>query len=48
MWMDFKCVQWIAGSKVDSRFNEPLHNEVLGITNDISSPSKNKIISKIT
>ena len=43
MWMDFKCVQWIAGSKVESRFSEPLHNEVLGITNDISSPSNGKI-----
>ena len=31
---------------VEPRFNEPLHNEVLGITNDIFQPSNNVMYGK--
>ena len=30
-------------TKVGTRYNEPLHNEVLGVTNDFSYPSNSKI-----
>ena len=32
--------------RVEPRYNEPLHNEVLGITNDFLYPSNNKIYEK--
>ena len=31
---------------VESRYNEPLHNEVLDITNDFPFPSNSKIYEK--
>ena len=33
-------------TKVETRYNEPLHNEVLGVTNDFSYPSNSKIYGK--
>ena len=33
-------------TKVETRYNEPLHNEVLGITNDFPYPSNSKIYGK--
>ena len=31
---------------VERRYNEPLYNEVLGITNELLSPSNSKIYEK--
>lgn len=33
-------------STVEPRFNEPLYNELLGITNDILQPSNGKMYGK--
>ena len=33
-------------AEVEPRYNEPLYNEVLGITNDFLRPSSNKIYGK--
>ena len=33
---------------VEPRYNEPLYNEVLGLTNDILRPSNGKIYEKRT
>ena len=36
----------IKGNTVEPRFNEPLENEILGITNDTFQPSKNEMHGK--
>jgi len=35
-----KCLNFNKPSTVEPRFNEPLYNEVLGITNNIFQPSE--------
>ena len=34
-------------STLESRYNEPLHNDILGITNDFLYPSNSKIFGKV-
>ena len=35
--------KWFVTNTVEPRFNEPLYNEVLGITNDNYSPARPKL-----
>ena len=37
---------YVTDSTVDPRFNEPVYNEVLGITNDIFQPSNSLMYRK--
>ena len=44
--LKFKCEYFLHGSTVERRYNEPLHNEVLRMTNDFLYPSNIKIDEK--
>ena len=41
--LNFKCECNFHGSTVEPRYNEPLYNEVLRMTNDFLCPSDSKI-----
>ena len=44
--LNFQCECILHRSKVESRYNEPLYNEVLRMTNDFLYPSNSKIDEK--
>ena len=45
--LQLKHILLIILNTVEPRFNEPLYNEVLGITNDFLYPSDNKRYGKV-
>ena len=42
----YYCAEPVFPTTVELRFNEPLYNEVLGITNDIFQPSNSVMYGK--
>ena len=44
--LNLKCGCILHGSTVEPRYNEPLYNEVLRVTNDFLYPSNSKIDEK--